>query len=119
MKAILLVSHGSQSPRTKQEVSLLVDHLRQSLPEKIFEFAFLEVAGPSIPEGIDQCVEKGASQVVLCLNFLNSGRHVNEDIPAIVQAAQQKYPKIGFSITKPVGQHAQMPDLFIDMINNA
>jgi len=56
---------------------------------------------------------------VVTLNFLNAGRHVNEDIPAIVKASIKKYPQIKFAISKPLGGHAQIPNLFIDLINNA
>ena len=100
MRAILLVSHGSRSPKTKEEISALVNILRQSLPEDIVEFAFLEIESPNIPEGIDKCVSQGATHVVVTLNFLNAGRHVNEDIPAIVLAAQKKYPQIKFTISQ-------------------
>ena len=100
MKAILLVSHGSRSPKTKEEISVLVNILRQRFPEAIVEFAFLEIESPSIPEGIDKCVSQGATQIVVTLNFLNAGRHVDEDIPAIVLAAQKKYPHIKFTISK-------------------
>ena len=116
---MLLVSHGSRSSKTKEEISVLVNILRQHLRQLIVEFAFLEIEPPSIPEGIDRCVSQGATLVVLALNFLNAGRHVNEDIPAIMLAAQKKYPQIKFAITKPLGQHAQIPNLFVDLINNA
>ena len=119
MKAILLVSHGSRSPKTKEEISVLIDVLRQRLPKAIVEFAFLEIEPPSIPEGIDICASQGAAEIVVTLNFLNAGRHVNEDIPAIVAEAKKKYPHIKFSISSPVGQHPQIPNLFIDLINNA
>jgi sirohydrochlorin ferrochelatase len=119
MKAVLVVSHGSRSPKTKEEIIALVDILRQRLPNDIVEFAFLEIEPPSIPEGIDQCAAQGASQIIVTLNFLNAGRHVNDDIPAIVGQAQKKYPKIKFVISQPVGQHPQIPDLFIDLIKNA
>jgi sirohydrochlorin ferrochelatase len=119
MKAILLVSHGSRSPKTKDEILVLVNLLQKNLPGQIVEFAFLEIEPPSIPEGIDHCVFQGATNIVLTLNFLNAGRHVNEDIPAIMLAAQNKYPQVKFTITKPLGQHAQIPDLLIDLINNA
>ncbi len=118
MKAILIISHGSRSPKTKQEVAVLVNRLRQSLPGMIVDFAFLEIEPPSIPEGIDQCVAQGADEVVITLNFLNSGRHVNDDIPSIVAESQKKYPHIKISITNPVGQHPQIPNLFIDLIKN-
>jgi len=92
MRAILLVSHGSRSPKTKQEIAVLVDALRQRLPSDIIEFAFLEIEQPGIPDGIDQCVAQGAHEIIVTLNFLNAGRHVDGDIPSIVQTAQAKYP---------------------------
>ncbi len=119
MRAILLVSHGSRSPRTKSEISLLVNLLRQRLPQDIIEYAFLEIEPPNISEGIDNCISKGAEQVVVLLNFLNAGRHVDEDIPAIVQHAQQKNPYIKIVMSKPVGQHPKIPNLFIDLINES
>jgi len=118
MKAILLVSHGSRSPKTKEEILLLVNILRQHFSHDIVEFAFLEIEQPSIPEGIDKCASQGAGQIVVALNFLNAGRHVDDDIPAIVIEAQKKYPNIKFVITKSIGQHPKIPNLFIDLINN-
>jgi sirohydrochlorin ferrochelatase len=119
MKAILLVSHGSRSPKTKEEITVLVNVLRQRFPSEIVEFAFLEIESPCIPEGIDRCISQGATEIVVTLNFLNAGRHVNEDIPSIVQASIKNHPQIKFTISKPIGQHAQIPNLFIDLINNA
>jgi hypothetical protein len=36
-----------------------------------------------------------------------------------VLAAQKKHPQIKFTVSQPIGQHAQIPNLFIDLINNA
>jgi len=119
MKAVLLVSHGSHSPKTKEEIIALASVLRQRFPLAIVEFAFLEIESPNISEGIEICAFQNATQIVLALNFLNAGRHVDEDIPAIVVAAQKKYPQIKISITKPIGQHPQISNLFTDLINDA
>jgi sirohydrochlorin ferrochelatase len=119
LKAVLLVSPGSRLPKTKEEIFALVGALRQRLSNTIIKFAFLEIETPSIPEGIDQCVAQGALDITLALNFLNTGKHVDQDIPAIVQIAKKKYPKVKFAITKPIGQHPQIPDLFVDLIKNA
>ena len=116
MKSVLLVSHGSRSSKTKEEVALLVETLKRKTGILIIEFAFLEIESPSIPEGLDLCVQKGAKEVTVLLNFLNSGRHVNNDIPIIVQEAQTKHPRVVFSISQPVGQHEKIADLFVDLI---
>ena len=116
MKSILLVSHGSHNPKTKQEIADLTQKIKSATQTKHVRFAFLEIESPSIPEGIKQCVEEGADEVLLLLNFLNSGRHVDEDIPAIVADEAKKYPQCTLSVSKPVGQHDGILKLFLDLI---
>lgn len=53
-----------------------------------------------------RCVEAGASRVVIAPYFLSRGRHIQEDIPALVAAAQQQYPGISCSIAEPIGEPA-------------
>jgi len=116
MKAVLLISHGSRYPETKKEVADLVGRLRNRRAADLVEFAFLELESPSIPEGIDMCVTKGAVEIAVLLNFLNSGRHVDIDIPEIVQKARLTHPGVKIFITKPVGQHPKIEDLFLDLL---
>ncbi len=117
MKAILLVSHGSQSPKTKAEISSLVNQLRQRSLAAIVDYAFLEIEKPSIPDGIENCIKKGAKQIVILLNFLNSGKHVDEDIPRIVQEAKMKYAQVQISITKPITQQEGIIDFFVNIVS--
>ena len=117
MKAVLVVSHGSHSLKTKREVAALIRKLRRQTKIPIVKFAFLEIESPSIPEGIDLCVKKGAKEILITLNFLNSGKHVDEDIPRIIRETKTKYPAMKFKITKPVGQHPKITHLFLDLIN--
>ncbi len=116
MRAVLLISHGSRSARTKQEVVSLVRKIQRQRKNSIVQYAFLELEKPSIPKGIDLCVKKGVREIVILLNFLNAGKHVDVDIPRIIQSAQKKYPHISFRITRPVGQHPKIVDLFLDII---
>ncbi|MEC9314794.1 MAG: CbiX/SirB N-terminal domain-containing protein, partial [Pseudomonadota bacterium] len=78
MKALLIVAHGSRRQASNQEVIALAEQLRNSQQTDfdLVEAAFLELADPSIPEGIAQCVSQGANEVIVFPYFLNSGRHV-------------------------------------------
>ena len=89
MRAVLLISHGSRSARTKQEVVSLVRKIQRQRKNSIVQYAFLELEKPSIPKGIDLCVKKGVREIVILLNFLNAGKHVDVDIPRIIQSAQR------------------------------
>ena len=117
MKAVLIISHGSKSRKTKQEIKRLTKTLKSRTQIKIFEYAFLEIEQPDILTGIEWCITQRATEIIVLLNFLNSGRHVDIDIPGILLHAKRKYPKIVFFISKPVGQHPRIQELFIDMIN--
>lgn len=119
MKAVLFISHGSRLPQTEDEVRAFVGRLKKRSHVPIFEYAYLEIAHPNIPEGIDICVQRGAREIIVLLNFLNTGKHVEKDIPHIIQKAQKKHPDVVFHITAPVGQHARIADLFLDMIEKS
>ncbi len=114
-KAFLVISHGSHSPKLLEEIKILVQTLKPMIKYPVCEYAFLEITQPDIPTGIKNCVDQGADEIRILLNFLNSGRHVNQDIPRIVESAQKNYPQVKITISTPVGQHKQIPHLFADL----
>jgi len=116
MKAVLLVSHGSRSAKAKEEIEALIRKIKARSKLRVVRYAFLEIEKPSIPEGIKQCIDDGATKVHLLMNFLNAGRHTDIDIPLIFKEAKRKYPNVSISMSKPVGQHEGIVELFLDMI---
>lgn len=116
MKAGLLVTHGSRSEKSTREVARLAQVLKKQSGLRVLEYAFLDVARPSILEGIEACARQGATEVVILQNFLNSGNHVLKDIPAIVHAAKKKYPKIRFRIKPPIGLHPKIKNLYLEYL---
>lgn len=116
MNALLLVAHGSRREQSNNEVTALASKLKNSCSDhySIVRSAFLELADPLIPEGIKQCIEDGATVVVVLPYFLNSGRHVTKDIPSIVSKSQQAYPNITMTIASHLGQSDQMVNLLTE-----
>jgi len=117
MKHVIVVSHGSRSEKTIEEIQRLVDSLREKNQNKQISFAFLEFDSPSIPDAIEASIKAEANEVLILLNFLNAGKHVDEDIPKIVKIAQEKYPQVMIQLSQPVGQHYGIVALFNEMIN--
>ena len=117
MKAILLVSHGSRSAKARQEVFDLAERLKKESCFSVLEVAFLEVEKPDILDGFSACVEKGATEIIVLQNFLNSGNHVLKDIPRCLKEASCRYPGIKFHIKPFVGSHPRLKDLFLDLVS--
>jgi len=115
MKALLLVAHGSRRKQSNDEVILLTDKLRNNCSQQyhIVHAAFLELAEVLIPDGIKQCVDEGASSIIVLPYFLNSGRHVVEDIPNILNGCTALYPEINISLAPHLGASSLMMDLLI------
>ncbi len=115
MKALLLVAHGSRRKQSNSEVVTLSEKLstKCSTDFPIIKAGFLELSSPSISEGVQQCISEGATTVVLLPYFLNSGRHVVEDIPNIVKSIQEKFTAVQIKIAPHLGASDLMLDLLI------
>lgn len=116
MKALLIVAHGSRRAASNREVIDLAESLQrhQHNDFDLVEAAFLELAEPSIPDGISHCVKQGANDVTVFPYFLNSGRHVTEDIPAEVTKGQSEHPSVKITLSRHLGSAEIMPELVLN-----
>ena len=121
MKALLLVAHGSRRQQSNDEVVKIAETLKAHCSGEyhIIHSCFLELAETLIPDGIRKCVDDGASSIVVLPYFLNSGRHVIEDVPGIVHEEKEKYPEVEFRISKHLGASELMLDLLISTANSS
>ena len=121
MKTLLLVAHGSRRDASNDEVRCVASRLREQA-DKHFAYvscAFLELAEPSIPDGIQECIDQGASSVEVLPYFLSAGRHVSKDIPQEVASMQQKYPEIPIQIRSYLGSSEQIPSILLQLVLQA
>ncbi|MGD8590726.1 MAG: CbiX/SirB N-terminal domain-containing protein, partial [Chromatiales bacterium] len=115
-RALLVVAHGSRRAASNDEIRNLAKRL-SAAPDNPFEMvepAYLELAEPSIPDGIEYCIQQGAREVVVFPYFLSAGRHVAEDIPAEVHGKQEQHPDISIHVADYLGVAVGMPDMILD-----
>lgn len=115
MKALLLIAHGSNRQFSNNEIRTLTDRLRNKIRSHFDYIAcvFLEISEPSIADGIRQCAAAGIKEIVLLPYFLSAGKHIAEDIPAIVEAQRKHYPQIDMRICDYLGKRPEMEDLLM------
>ena len=119
MKALLLIAHGSRRKQSNEEVVILADKLKHKCSEQysIIHAGFLELAETLIPDGIKKCIDDGATSIIVLPYFLNSGHHVIEDIPNIVNNTKPHYPDVEIKIAPHLGASYLMEDLLIASAN--
>lgn len=117
---MLLVAHGSRIPESNSEIEDLAARLADyPRPRGRVSHAFLELAQPSIPDAIDELAGAGIKCIVLVPYFLTAGRHVRDDIPAIVAAAGRRHPGLTIRMTAHLGGQPRVPELLSDLVSRS
>jgi sirohydrochlorin ferrochelatase len=112
--AILIVDHGSRREAANQMLHKIAEILRQKRPELIAHIAHMDLAEPTIQQGIDACVNDGASKIIVHPYMLSPGRHATQDIPRMTSEAASKYPNLEISVTAPLGLHEKLGDIILE-----
>ncbi|UNL83819.1 sirohydrochlorin chelatase [Priestia koreensis] len=108
MKAVLFIGHGSRDSEGNEQVLVVTERLKGKMGADILvETCFLEFQHPTITEGIQNCIEKGASHVHLIPIMLLPAGHSKIHIPAAIDEAKEQYPHIGFTYGRPIGIHEE------------
>ena len=115
MKSLLLVAHGSRRESSNDEIRQLAAKLGALAVNRYrsVNCAFLELAEPSIPDGIEACIQAGAEEVVVLPYFLSAGRHVIEDIPREVAGKQEQYPSVPIRLAPYLGSAEGITELLL------
>ena len=111
--------HGSPRPQSNEDMFAVVDQVRQRTEYSFVQVGFMECNEPDIPTAIDECVRQGAQRIVAVPYFLHTGTHVADDLPALLEAAQQKYPDVQLTMGDFIGRDALIADVLRDRVNAA
>ncbi len=115
--AILLVDHGSRRAEANEQLESIAQQLRDRDPERIVRVAHMEIASPTIAEGIAACVEAGAREIVVHPYLLAPGRHSREDIPALAAETAADHPGVTVRVSEPLGVHEKLVDVVLERVN--
>ena len=108
--------HGSRIPEANNAVHEIAAMLKQMTGLEIVEVSFREMHPPNIQQGVDACVAQGAQRILLVPYFLYMGAHVLEDLPAELEEARQRHPKVEMAMGKHLGVHRKLAEIVIDRI---
>jgi sirohydrochlorin ferrochelatase len=115
MRAILLVDHGSVKPEANHMLDCVANLLQSMVgPQVLVRSAHMELAEPLIPDGIDACINGGATDLVVFPYMLSPGKHSTRDIPRIVTEAMKKHPSVSVRVTPAFGVHTKLAEVIAE-----
>jgi sirohydrochlorin ferrochelatase len=114
MKAILLIDHGSRRDAANEMMDCMANLVQAMAgPDVVVRYAHMELAEPSISLGVRQCVEAGATELIVFPYMLSPGKHSTGDIPRMVTDAASAYPALDVRVTSAFGVHEKLAELIL------
>jgi len=117
--AILLMGHGSRVAEANNALYAIAEMVKAETGCPIVEVSFREQHPPNIQGGIDACVARGASRILLMPYFLFAGAHVLEDLPAEMVAAAKRHPGLEMMLGKPLGVHRKLAEIVCERLDTS
>jgi len=108
---ILIVGHGTRDADGVAEFLTLVQMVQERLPDVAVEPAFLELARPTIAEGLQSVVARGADDLRVAPLLLFAAGHMKRDIPEALAAAARDYPRIRCRLVDCLGCDRRVVEL--------
>lgn len=100
---LVLVGHGSRSPRSELEMRALTELVAGALPDVAVDLGFLEMTDPPAGAAVDRLVGDGCETVVVLPLMLLAAGHAKSDVPAVVLEARDRHPAADIRLGNALG----------------
>ena len=118
-RAIIRVDHGSRRAEAEGHLEAVVARVAERRPGWRVHHAHMDVGSPDLPRAIERCVAEGACEIVVHPFFLNTGMHVQETIPQLIETARAAHPQVSITQTDHLGLHDGLVEAVIDRVSEA
>jgi sirohydrochlorin cobaltochelatase len=107
--------HGSPRPIANEDMFRVVETFKKrgdaAALFPIVEVGFMECNEPTIPEAIDRCVAQGATALTAVPYFLHTGTHVCDDLPTLLEEAEERHPDVTFRMGDYLGLSPRLTEV--------
>lgn len=110
VEAIVIVDHGSKNMEVNTFLLNLTATLQISWPHMTVCHAHMEVSPPFLDEVLDSLMNTGIQRVYVYPFFLIPGKHIQTDIPLLIEQMRAKYPRMSIVLFKSLGQSEHIPE---------
>ena len=115
-RALVIVDHGSRRPEAHAHLEWIAEQVRQRAPELVVRIAHMELAEPSVEQVIGLCAREGATEIAVHPLFLAPGRHLSEDVPALIERAAAANPGVAIRLLAALGTRSALADVILETL---
>jgi sirohydrochlorin cobaltochelatase len=117
--ALLLVGHGSRDPDGQREFLEFATKVQQAAGSRPVVPCFLELAEPTIPQGLARCMELGYRDIAAVPVLLFAARHNKHDVPGEFDHVREHHPDLRIRYARHFGITTEIIDGLRTLIEQA
>jgi len=95
---MIVLGHGSRRREVGAAFVAMVGRVAERMPFVRVLPAFFSLGEPTLADQVGVLADAGCSHIVIMQYFLYNGVHIEQDIPAMVEELQRKYPGVEFEL---------------------
>ena len=115
----MVFAHGSRIEPANEAVRVAARELARLGGFDHVEAAFLELGQPDLPGAVARLAAAGVQRVVVIPYFLTPGRHLERDLPRIVEGILLTHPHLDLRVTASLDGHPAMTEILLDRARSA
>lgn len=115
---LVLIAHGSRDPEWRASLEFLTNAVQTGSPAENVRLAFMQFAGPTLPEVVEEGVAQGVRSFHLLPLFMASAGHVDKDIRPLVEELAQRFPETTLELLDAVGENPLFHGLIQNIANH-
>jgi sirohydrochlorin cobaltochelatase len=109
-QGLILLAHGARDPRWREPFEDLAQRIRMKRSDLEVRLAFLELMAPDLPTAGEELVAVGCDALLVVPVFLAQGGHVRDDVPALVNALQERHSDVVVTQSRAAGEDGGVLD---------
>ena len=110
-RAVILLGHGSRDPLWRRPMEAVAARLAATQRDLLVGCAYLELQQPDLGTAAAEVIQRGATELTIVPMFLGAGKHVREDLPALVEGLRNEHQAATFVLQPTVGEDPRVLDL--------
>jgi len=118
LPGVILLAHGSPDPEAAQETHELRDALSALRPDWRFDVAFLNHE-PKLDHAVESLMTMGCTHIRILPLLVFKGKHLREDIPALVSTLRSRLPKLPLELQPHLSQLPGFREILLRTLENS
>lgn len=113
----IVLGHGSRRREVGLAFEAMVGRVAALVADGPVWPAFFSLGEPTLADQVSGLIDQGCTRIVIMQYFLYNGVHIEQDIPALVDALRQKHPQVEFVILPTLEGDPAMERLVADRLS--